>query len=293
MVWLLLSVVCNLAIAMIFKISEKKDLDRTALLTVNYAVAGLIAGVLIAVEGARQSVHVSTGLVVLGMSTGALFIAGFYVFSYAIRETGMGLATGVMRIAVVLPVLASWLIWNEQPLDRQLVGLGIACVAFFLIGKQTNGKPRTTTLGVKPSGRSLAVLALLFLAGGLVDVAMKAFSELFSPANSEALFLVFVFWVAFTIGFVVVLGRWVRTRESLQSGILGLGVGLGIANYGSAAFILKAITELPGPFVFPANSIAIVAGAALLGAFFWKERYSGWNILGLTCAVVSLVLLWR
>src|SRR5690606_5478000 len=105
MIWLALAVACSLAIAVIFKVTERWGLDRAAVLTANYAVAGGVAAALLDGGSAAPSV----GLVALGVGTGVLFIAGFYVFAYAIRAAGMGLAAGVMRLSVVLPFLASWL----------------------------------------------------------------------------------------------------------------------------------------------------------------------------------------
>ena len=66
---------------------------------------------------------------------------------------------------------------------------------------------------------------------------------------------------------------------------------LGIVNYGSVEFLLRAIRQLSGPFVFPANHIALVIGAALLGVYVWGEHLSRLNWIGLALAAVALVLL--
>ena len=62
-------------------------------------------------------------------------------------------------------------------------------------------------------------------------------------------------------------------------------------NYGSADFLLRAVAVLSGPVVFPANSVAIVLGAALLGWVIWKERLSRANLVGLGLAIVALACL--
>jgi hypothetical protein len=51
------------------------------------------------------------------------------------------------------------------------------------------------------------------------------------------------------------------------------------------------VEALPAPFVFPANSIAIVLGGAALGVLVWGERLSRANRLGLAAAAVALLLL--
>ncbi len=300
MLYLALAVTCSVAIAAIFKFSERRGMDRVALLTVNYAVAFAVAGGLLAsgVGAVGEGLALRPGLIGLGVLTGTLFITGFVLFSYAIRVAGMSLATGVMRLAVALPFLASWFVWGEVPSPAQLIGLAVAGVAFFLIARRNAPASTAEIVDVADSAnehadrlRVAGVLALLFLAGGSVDIAMKTFDEVFAAANSRALFLLMVFGVAFGIGLVFVVARGVRTGDWPRGATLGWGVVLGVVNYGSAEFILQAIARLSGPFVFPVNNIAIVIGATLLGVLVWGERLSAANRLGLGLAAVALVLL--
>jgi len=51
MLFLCLAVLCSVSIGMIFKVAGERELDRTALLTINYAAAVGVAGVLIAIGG--------------------------------------------------------------------------------------------------------------------------------------------------------------------------------------------------------------------------------------------------
>lgn len=295
MLYLALAVACNLAVAMLFKLSERRGLGRASVLTVNYAVAFAIAGGLLAVgtDGVGEGLALNAGLAALGIWTGALFIGGYGLFSYAILLTGMSLATGVMRLAVALPFLASWFVWDEVPSHAQLVGLFVAGVAFFLIARR--GDPQDAVPGPEvrhpDSWKVAGVLALLFLVGGSVDVSMKAFDELYGATSSQALFLLVVFGVAFGIGFAMVVWRGVRTATWPGRAEVGLGALLGVVNYGTAEFFLRAIARLSGPFVFPVNNIAIVVGAAVLGVVVWGERLSVANKLGLGLAAGALLLL--
>ncbi|MEM1114908.1 MAG: hypothetical protein AAF845_00960 [Bacteroidota bacterium] len=299
MVFLALAVACSLSIAVLFKLAERRDYDRTALLTVNYAAAAALAVVL---QGVEPAGDLSAGLVGLGVFQGVLFIAGFWLFSLAIREAGMGLAAGVMRLSVVVPFVASWLVWKEAVSALQFVGLAIAGAAFFLVARPAAEPPGTlgppaSGEGEAPSpeagrgGRTAALLGLLFLSGGLVDVNMKAFQETFAEAVPISTFLLFVFGVAFLVGAVAVGVTGVRTGRWPRGEVVGWGVVLGLVNYGSAEFLLRALVEIPGPIAFPANSVTIVFGAALIGRFVWGERLSRANVAGLAAAGVALVLL--
>lgn len=67
MVYLALAVACSLSIAVLFKLAERRDFDRTALLTVNYAAAAALAVVL---QGVEPAGTLSAGLVGLGVVQG-------------------------------------------------------------------------------------------------------------------------------------------------------------------------------------------------------------------------------
>ena len=135
------------------------------------------------------------------------------------------------------------------------------------------------------------MLALLFLAGGVVDLNMKAFDEGFAGDVSIATFLLFVFGVAFAVGAAAVVATGVRTGRWPSAQAWAWGAGLGVVNYGSAEFLLRALETLEGTVAFPANSVAIVLGAALIGRVVWGERLSPANVAGLGLAATALVLL--
>ena len=297
MLFLALAVACSLAIAVLFKVAERRDLDRTALLTVNYAAAAALA---LGLQGVAPPEALTAGLVGLGVWQGVLFIGGFWLFSRAIREAGMGLAAGVMRLSVVVPFLASWLVWDEAPGTLQLVGLALAGGAFFLVARpaaEPAGKlgppapPEDDDAPPEGGVGTVAVLGLLFVTGGLVDVNMKAFQEAFAARVPTSTFLLFVFGVAFAVGLAAVAWTGLRAGRWPRGEVVAWGVVLGLVNYGSAEFLLRALAEIPGPVAFPANSVAIVFGAALIGRFVWRERLSRANVAGLALAGGALVLL--
>lgn len=307
MVALALAVACSVAIGMIFKHVGRRKMDRTALLTVNYAAAVGVAVLLHTFGGrtVRTGLELSKELVALGVGTGALLIAGFFALSWATEVAGMSLAIGVMRVSVVIPFLASWLVWGEVPTGAQGVGMGLAAVAFMLLAQKRSAPEPVPVQAPPSSSRATAVLpdspavdwhaagvlALAFCVGGAVDVSMKAFEEGFGTENSQVLFLLLAFGAAFAIGAVVVVrqgikhGKWPTGRTVAWGGLLG------VVNYGSLEFLLRAIKVLPGPFVFPANNIAIMALAALIGVTVWRERLSRLNLIGLGLASVALMLL--
>lgn len=315
MINLAFAVLCSVGIGMVFKHAGRLGLDRTALLTVNYAAAVAVGAVLVGVGGRSVEVglDLSPALVALSVGTGAILIAGFFILAVATDEAGMSLATGVMRVSVVIPFLASWLVWDEVPSLAQGAGMVLAAVAFFLIA-QKERRPDPVSVeasagvgpeedatgvqtGVQSSAgpvidwRAFGVLALTFCSGGAVDLSMKTFEEGFGDTNSRVLFLMGAFGVAFLLGAVVVGHRALRYGRWPEWRTVGWGLFLGVINYGSLEFLLRAVEVLPGTVVFPANNIAIMVLAAAVGVFFWNEHLSRANRIGIGLAVAALVLL--
>ncbi len=286
MVFLALAVACSLAIGMIFKVAALRGVDRMALLAVNYGVAGVLAGVLVAAADEALPTVLPAGLVVLGLATGALFIGGFFLLSYATELAGMSLSLGVMRLSVIIPVAISWVVWNEVPTAGQQSGLLVACAAFALVS--TPGK---AALGDTPGKTAFLVLGALFLAGGVVDVLLKTFDMLFAEQVGSAVFLLFVFVTAAVLGTIRVVQQSLERQAWPSGAVYGWGVVLGLVNYGSAAFLLEAVAQLRGPVVFPLNNIAIVLGSALLGVLVWRERVTRRGAIGLVLAAVALALI--
>ena len=301
--FLFLAVACSLGIATLFKVAERRDLDRPALLAVNYAAAAVLAVVL---QGSTRGLGgVEAGVVALGVVQGVLFIGGFWLFSLAIREAGIGLAAGAMRLSVVVSVLASWAIWGEAPTALQGVGLVLAAGAFVLVARPAGASaavtaeapavtaelpPEAPAAGLRP-GSVAVLLVALFVSGGLVDVFMKAFQTGYGARVPSATFLLIVFGVACAVGAVAVVLTGARTGRWPQPQVALWGVGLGVVNYGSAEFFLRALGTLPAPVAFPLNSVSIVLGAAAIGAAVWHERFSRANVAGLALAAVAIALL--
>ncbi|TVP55145.1 MAG: hypothetical protein EA351_11385 [Gemmatimonadales bacterium] len=300
MIFLALAIVCSTAIAVIFKLTEGRY-DRMALVTVNYAAAVGTASVVLAFDPPGRGLAAEPPLLLLGGGLGVLFVAGFVLFSRAIGVAGISLATATMRLSVAIPFLASWLVWGEVPTVGQALGLGVAATAFLLISRPTPAPPLPSASAPSPPRSpgleaptrpllAFILLALLFLAGGLVDTTLKVFEEEFAAENSRALFLLVVFTVAFVVGSTVVVIRGLRSGRWPSTNVIGWGVLLGLVNYGSAEFMLLALGHIPGTVAFPVNNVAVVALATLLGMSLWREAFGAVHRVGLVLALAALVL---
>lgn len=288
MVYLFLAVACSLVVGMIFKVAGLRRLDRMTLLTVNYATATVLGVTLVATgpPGTFLDFTWSMWLIVLGLVMGVLFISVFFLQAWATELAGISLSISVVRLSVVIPFLASWLIWSETPSIVQGIGLILAGASFIFVARKESEVQ--TSPSSSSSALVFAVLGLLFLSGGVVDVMLKAYNEVFAEGSNLKVFLVVVFGVAFLSGLSVMISKGIRRPE--RTAVI-LGILLGAINFASAAFFLQAVRILPGTFVFPVHNIALVIGGALIGVLVWRERLSRLNLIGLALAGFALLLL--
>jgi len=310
MLYLVLAILCSVTIGVIFKYTGGQDIDRVALLTVNYAAA-VGVGVLLLATGSsvvEGDMNLSAGMLGLSALVGVLLIAGFFLLSMATDLAGMSLSLGVWRVSVVLPFLASWVIWAEVPSLWQGMGMMLATAAFFMLVKQPSpveehqesaasereAVPEAVVTVAKeaPTVASFGVLLLLFLSSGAIDISLKTFSEVYNAAQGEqAFFLLLSFGMACLVGLVPVLAKGLRGQEWPTQAAYGWGLVLGVVNYGSLEFLLRALEQFPGTVVFPVNHLAIVLLGTVVGIFVFRETLLRINLWGIALATLALVLL--
>ena len=77
--------------------------------------------------------------------------AGFFMFSIAIRKGPLSVAWGIMQSAIVLPFLATWLIFKDNVNLISIIGMTIILLSLYFIvkGKQLNAENNDVTCRTK------------------------------------------------------------------------------------------------------------------------------------------------
>ena len=148
------------------------------------------------------------------------------------------------------------------------------------------------------------VIGLIALYGA-GQTGAKAFDAL-SVSGHQPTYVVIAFATAVPIAFVTFMVRS-RIQPDLRSWrhaasygsrvparnlavVILLGIGFGITNVSQLGFLVLALREVPGTFVFPIATASLVLFASLAGSVFWRERYGRLTILGGVMAIIGLVL---
>lgn len=279
MLYVLLKVISATGLAMALKYVDRRGIDRLPVIRINYAVAALLA---FFVALATNQTALSRPTALLAIITGGLFVSGILVLVKTISVAGVARAVVAMRTAVVIPMLASVLIWHERPGTPGFVGAAVALAAIGLIISDVRPAPGKTNAAGSPA----LWLAALFLIDGLVMVPAKIFQQQLPPAET------FPFQVViFITGFFITTAIYYLRRPRVTPDSLRLGALVGASNLGNYLFLVMALASLPGTVVYPVMAAGEVGLAALAGALVWGERVGPRSWTGIALAVIALILM--
>lgn len=281
MAFLALKVLCSVALALILKHSDRKGVGWLGVIRVNYAVAAILAFLLVV---ARPEVSVSRNTLWIAVLAGVSYVAALIIWFKAIQNNGIALTVGFTRMSVIIPILFSMLVWREIPRWHQGVGILLGIAALLMTGRRPAGNA-----GSRPEdGRRLGgqfLLLLLFAVSGVAALSSKLFQKL-CPMQENLHFQVLLFVVAFVVTSALYHIRKGRAdRASLEWGAL-----LGAVNLGSSVFMVLALGLVAGPLAFPTSAAAEVAVIAVLGRAIWKEPLDRLSVAGLALTVAALLL---
>jgi len=215
----------------------------------------------------------------MAMLTGVTFILTFFVFAVSTQKVGVAMTVVSGKMSVVLSVAVGFLLLAEPLSFVQIIGIIAALVAFYL-----------TNLGrgeIKVEKKYLYLPALIFFGTGANDSLMKL-SGVYYPDRDAIQFLTVTFFTAFTIGFGILVYLVYRNSLKITWRDIPAGVLLGIFNWYSTYFFIKGLYVLPISLFVPVFNAALVFIAAVAGYFFFGEKLSVVNRIGIVLAILAI-----
>ncbi len=126
MIFLLLSMLCSVSVAHVFRYVQEKSLPMFGLFAVNYFVASCVA-----LWGCDRTFWQQwpAVLLVLGVIIGILFVCSYVLMVLSIRRLGVTIPISLMRLSAVLPTFGSILFFAEVLNALQCSGIVLAFLA--------------------------------------------------------------------------------------------------------------------------------------------------------------------
>lgn len=282
--YVLLSVCCNILVAVIIKVARGQNVNVQQLVLWNYPTTVLFTYFLlnpnlddIAWELLPYQYYLPLTIL---LPTLFIFIA------LAIKYSGIVKTDIAQRMSLFIPLIASFLIFNEAVQNPKLIGIAVGLIAVICSigwGKKES-KPVNNT-------QKIYYPAIVFFGMGVIDILFKQIAQHQGVPYINSMFFVFV--GAMCIAFIILMYKFWIKREALDVKAIGWGLLLGIFNFGNIFFYMKAHRALPEnpAIVFTTMNIGVIVLGAVVGVLLFKEKLSKINIVGLILAVVSIFLI--
>ncbi len=281
MIWLFLSIATSSLLYVIFKYFGIFKVNTLHAIVVNYVVASITG--FIAYQGTFSTSSIlDSSWIWYSIFLGSLFIIIFNVMALTSQKNGLSVAAVASKMSLVIPVIFGIWLYHESLGWLKMVGILIALASVYLVSlKSKDGLPLQKGYFILP--------LLLFLGSGTIDTVLKYAEKVHVPNGEEPLFSAVCFTMACAVGGLVLIyeaiqGRWLHWKS------LVAGIALGVPNYFSIFFIIKALkTDMESSVIFPINHVGTVLFTALLGFVLFKERLLPQNYWGILLAVVAIV----
>lgn len=286
MFYLILAAMSSAALTLVLKLFRDPEANRFGILLGNYLTCALIAFLQMPEKSGLFAVSSST--LVMSLIGGFLFVAGLVMIQTSVGRNGATLTAAFSKLGLIVPLLISFLFFQEVPSLLNLAGVGLAAAAILLItfgAKEAGGVP-----AAGGERASLAILLLTLLANGCAESMAKIFSRL-GDQREDTRYFFFLFLTAALLTFLLAAAEKKKNGRRLRSRELAAGILAGIPNYFCSYFLLKALLDLPAALAYPAFSVGSILLVTAAGALFFREKLSRRQLAGLGLILGALILL--
>ncbi len=289
MIYLILSILSSTTIFIIFKYLDHFHISVLPVIIYNYLFAAIPGFFLSGEKLSIAAIFNSDWLLLAGL-IGILFIVMFNVVGLSSAIAGISVTSVASKMSVAIPI--SFSIFYD-PSDRftifKLIGTCIALSAIFLIIYKKKGMRLNRSVVYLP--------VLLFLGMGMIDSLVKYAQFKYISDQEIAFFSSFLFTISFLTGIIFMILKRGSFKSLMNIRVLIWGTVLGVVNFGSIFFLIKALNfKLPGgegfdsSTVFAINNTGIVLLSVMTGLFLFKEKLNIFNRIGILMAIVAIVV---
>ncbi|MCB9246461.1 MAG: hypothetical protein H6606_08525 [Flavobacteriales bacterium] len=286
MIFLLLSILFSTLIQVIFRFFGKLGVDNQIAITMNYLVCVLVGNSL---AESNYFAHIREGTanwLTHSLLLGILFIIVFVAMARCAQVLSISISTVAAKMGVLFPVLFGWLFLKEQM--NLFLATGILCS---LLSIATIVKIRKGKLS-EVSRHSLLPL-LVFVGSGIIDTNLKILENTHFETVDPHFVVTSIFLGAFLAGMIEFSRRMYRNRSLFSAKNLIAGVVLGVPNYFSIYFLMKALHQegFSTVYVLPLNNIGIVLLSVLVSVVVFRELLTKRLAAGIALAILAIGLI--
>jgi len=282
LIFLLLSILFSTGLFVIFKYFGIYKIDVLKAIFVNYIVAFSMGFFFAERQIPISEIYLEpwfSGALFLG----ALFVSIFFVMAMTAQKNGVSVTSIAGKMSVVVPIFFGIILYNESVTFLKIVGIIMALIAVYLSSVKEEKSEKNGTL---------LLPILLFIGSGTIDTLLKYIQENYVSDEDVSIFSGSLFGIAGVFAFFILVIKTIKKREAFGYKNIIAGIILGIPNYYSIIFLIKALQNknFESSTLFTINNVAIVVVSTLVGLFFFKEKFSIKNRIGVAMAILGIIL---
>jgi multidrug transporter EmrE-like cation transporter len=291
---ILLCIVFSASLIVIFKIAGQRQVRTMPMIVINYWVAA-ICGFLLWEETPSAVYVLQAAWLPWALVLGVMFITVFNMIGVSTLRSGIAVTAIAQKMSLAIPILAAVFLFGESLSVVKILGILLALGSILLTTYKPKKLIEQDDLSLGKTSMSLALLLPLavFFGSGSCDTVVTIINKKFLLPKDTDLLNTVLFLTASVAGTLALLVQVLRGKETLRWRQLGFGIILGVPNYFSLYFLIKALQRsgMESSVVFPMVNIGVVTTAAVVAYFGFKEHLTGLNILGIVLAIVAIYIL--
>ncbi len=301
MLFLFFAIVSASSIALLFKFTESKGMNRLNITMINYLSASIISLLFVATGSGFKSIFLNFNLtsfnsissifksespleveliwtyaILIGMIGGIFFLSSFLLYQKTIKESGAALAGTFMKMGIIIPIFFSILFWHEIPSSIQWVGIVLSLISIVLVNYSKKFSLKNLNL----------FLLLLLISGGFMEFSNKFFQK-YGAIETRDFYLFIVFFTAFFLSSILVL---IRKNKFNRSEVF-LGLLIGIPNLFASYFIILSFKTLKTSTAFAVYGAGSIILITIFAWILFKERLLLKEKIAILISVFSIILM--
>lgn len=292
MVYLIIAVLCSVAVSVLLKVLRQRDIDIRQTIVAGYPVAFLLTLLLLKPE--VNAIGDLGGAWLIIIALGILLPLVFVILGRAIEAVGMVATDAAQRLSLIIPIVAAFLLFGEVLTGTRIFGLLLGFLALgalvyrpqrsSIANSSTNSS--TVTHVNKHALRTPLWLFGVWIGYGTIDI-------LFKQVAKQGTAFPLTLFVSFGLAGVLLLIYLFITRVRWQGKALAAGLLLGALNMGNIYAYVRAhqvLFESPS-IVFTGMNVGVITVATIIGVGVFKEHLNRINMLGIVLAIGCVVVL--
>jgi drug/metabolite transporter (DMT)-like permease len=214
---------------------------------------------------------------------GFMFICVFNILGKTTQANGISVASVSSKMAMIIPILFGIFFFNENLGIFKLTGIIIAILAVYFTSK----KEKTST-----ENTNYTLPILLFLGAGIIDTSMNYIQHYYLNNDEASIFASSTFIFAFVFGLLYFILKNIKERNPIKGKNLLAGIILGIPNYFSMFFLIKALQNknLESATIFTLINIGVILLTTIFSLLLFNEKIKKQNFIGILLAIIAVFL---